>query len=207
MNKKRTISTAIAVIVFTLSGLAPYAWGAQKYALLYCQTYNGPGKEGGEFFFNPTAQKSLTLNMNEPYSVLKEDGNWLQVDVFGKTPWVEKDCMAVRLPDATLRNIHKERLESFNKVQGTNNRKHIHAGARQEGNKLVFLVSDRWHGLSSDMKEAYVRESMMLFMGMGGARQISEKADDYTLEIRHSRSDRMVAKWDSLWGFKLTDKR
>lgn len=207
MNTKRTIPTAIVVMLFTLSGLASYAWGAQKYALLYCQTYNGPSKEGGEFFFKPTAQKALTLNMNEPYSVLKEEGNWIQVNVFGKTPWVEKNCMAGKLPDVTLRNIHKERLESFNKVQSANNRKHIHAGARQEGNKLVFIVNDRWHDLSNDMKEAYLRESMMLFMGMGGARQIVEKADDYTLEIRHSRSDRILAKWDSLWGFKLIDKK
>lgn len=207
MNRKHAISTVIAVTAFALSGAAPHAWGAKKYALLECQTYNKSSKESGKFFFNATAQKALTLNQNEPYSVVKEEGNWIQVDVFGKTPWVEKDCMAAKLPDVTLQNIHKERLESFNKVQSANSRKHIHAGARQEGSKLVFIVSDRWHDLSDDMKEAYVRESMKLFMGMGGARQIVEKVDNYTLEIRHSRSDRMLAKWDSLWGFKQTDKK
>jgi hypothetical protein len=83
----------VAALILIVS--SPYAWAAQKYALRECQTYNGPNKESGKFFFKPTAQKALTLDKNRPYSVLKEEGNWLQVDVFGKTPCREINGSAI----------------------------------------------------------------------------------------------------------------
>lgn len=191
-----------------LSFLLPtITYGQQLYAIDECQLYNGPSRESGKFFFTPTATRALTLNKNEPYTILNERKDWLQVDVFGKTPWVRRNCMAEQLPQDNLKAIHKERLDSFNKLQSSNNRRHIHAGVKQNGNELILLVTDKWHSISSDMKETYVKESMMLFMGMGGARNIPEKPDDYAVEVRHSSSNRLLATWNSLWGFKLVAEK
>lgn len=175
------------------------------YAIERCETYNGPSRESGRFFFKPTAKKALTLDQNWSYTVVMEQGDWIQVDVFGKTPWVERKCMVEILPEATRQTIYKERFEGFNKLQSQSNRKYIHAGAKQSGKELILFVTDKWHTLSPDMKEAYAKESMMLFMGIGGARQIKEKPEDYSLEIRHDRSNRLLATWDALWGFKLKE--
>jgi hypothetical protein len=34
---------------------------------------------------------------------------------------------------------------------------------------------------------------------------IPEKPEDYTIEVKHENSDRVVATWDSFWGLKLKD--
>jgi hypothetical protein len=53
------------------------------------------------------------------------------------------------------------------------------------------------------MKEAYVKDSVSTFFGMGGARGIQETASDYTIEVRHNASDRVLATMDAVWGLKI----
>ena len=72
-------------------------WGKSLYATERCQTYNGPNKGSGLFFYSPSAQKALTLDERGKYEIVKEQGDWVQVNVFGKKPWVEKKCMTSQL--------------------------------------------------------------------------------------------------------------
>jgi hypothetical protein len=67
------------------------------YATKGCQTFNGPNKNSGLFFYSPNAEKALTLDERGKYEIVKEQGDWVQVNVFGKTPWVEKKCMTNKL--------------------------------------------------------------------------------------------------------------
>ncbi|WP_435548060.1 hypothetical protein [Desulfobacterium sp. N47] len=95
-------STCISFFVGSTS-----CWGKSLYATECCQTYNGPNKSSGFFFFSHSAQKALTLDDREKYEIVKEQGDWVQVDVFGKTPWVEKKCMTSQL------TYNKETLKKY----------------------------------------------------------------------------------------------
>ncbi len=118
---------ASSFILFFI-GLTP-CWGKSMYATERCQTYNGPSKSSGMFFYSPSAQKALTLDEGQQYEITKEQGAWVQVDVFGKRPWVEKKCMTNQL---TYRKntLKKNALvcrtkEQFNEfVQNRNNKAH-----------------------------------------------------------------------------------
>lgn len=173
------------------------------YAINKAECYRGPSTESGRFYFKPTAQAPLTLDKNDKYRVLAKEGDWIQVDVFGTGPWVRARDMASSLGSAAVTEIYKERLNSFNQVQSMGGRKTIHAGVKIDGNTLTLLVNDRWHSLSRDMKEAYVKDSVSTFFGMGGARGIQETASDYTIEVRHNASDRVLATMDAVWGLKI----
>ena len=123
------IFTFIAFALISVSfGSAP-CWGKSMYATGRCQTYNGPSKSSGMFFYSPTAQKALTLDKRKEYEVVKEQGNWLQIDVFGKKPWVEKKCMTSQL--AYSKNTLKKNAlvcrtkQQFNEfVENRNNKAH-----------------------------------------------------------------------------------
>ena len=117
-------STCISIIV----GLAP-CLGESMYATGRCQTYNGPNKDSGLFFFTPSAQEALTLDERGEYKILKKQGVWVQVDVFGKNPWVEKQCMTSKLTykKNTLKKNAlvcrtKEQYKEF--VENRNNKAH-----------------------------------------------------------------------------------
>jgi len=104
-------------------------WGESLYATERCQTYNGPNKGSGLFFYSPSAQKAVTLDEREQYKIVKEQGDWVQVDFFGKTPWVEKKCMTSQLTykSFTLKKNAlvcrtKEQFKEF--VENRNNKAH-----------------------------------------------------------------------------------
>jgi len=107
--------------------------------------------------------------------------------------------------ESSLSNVSVERLDAFNIVQSKNMRKELHADAFQSGNNLTMLVTDRWNYISRDMKEAYIKDSLSLFFGMGGARGIKEKPSDLNVEVKHVKSGRTLATWDGLRGTKITD--
>lgn len=86
----------VSAIISFFIGLTP-CWGQSMYATERCQTYNGPSKSSGMFFYSSSAQKALTLDERHQYEISKEQGEWVQVDVFGKRPWVEKKCMTNQL--------------------------------------------------------------------------------------------------------------
>lgn len=118
---------ASACISFVV-GLTP-CWGKSLYATERCQTYNGPNKGSGLFFYSPSAQKALTLDERKKYEIVKEQGNWVQLDVFGKKPWVEKKCMTIQLTykkDTLKKNAlvcrTKEQFNEF--VENRNNKAH-----------------------------------------------------------------------------------
>jgi hypothetical protein len=105
-------------------------WGKSLYATDRCQTYNGPNKGSGLFFYSPFAQEALTLDERAEYEIVKEQGDWVQIDVFGKTPWVEKKCMTSHLTykkDTLKRNAlvcrTKEQFNEF--IKNRNNKAHI----------------------------------------------------------------------------------
>ena len=119
------ILLASACISFFV-GLTP-CWGKSLYATKRCQTYNDPDKGSGLFFYSPSAQKALTLDERGKYEVVKEQGDWVQVDVFGKTPWVEKKFMNSQLTnkkDTLKKNAlvcrTKEQFNEF--VENRNNK-------------------------------------------------------------------------------------
>ncbi|MFW8602480.1 hypothetical protein ACOHYD_13495 [Desulfobacterota bacterium M19] len=85
-----------SIFISFFIGLAP-CWGKSMYATERCQTYNGPSKSSGKFFYSSSAQAALTLDERQQYEITKEQGGWVQVDVFGKRPWVEKKCMTNQL--------------------------------------------------------------------------------------------------------------
>lgn len=208
VGREEEMKRVIIFIVSWLPFVLPIAAQSDTtilYALDNAPAYNGPSKESGRFYFKPDAQKPLTLDKNTGYKVLDKTGGWIQVDVYGKTPWVETRYLIETLSQNNLESIYQERLESFNQIQSNNNRKNIYDGVSQSGKKLTFFVKDSWNNLSSDMKEAYVKDSFTLFIAMGGPRQIEEKPEDYMIEVRHQNSDRILATWDYFWGLKLKE--
>jgi hypothetical protein len=104
-------------------------YGKVLYAIESCQTYNGPSKDSGLFFYSPSAKKALTLDEREQYEVIKEQGDWVQIDVFGKEPWVERQCMSSELK-YKKNTLKKNALvcrtkEQFNEfVENRNNKAH-----------------------------------------------------------------------------------
>ena len=123
-----TFMLLVSAYVSFFVGIIPCS-GKSLYATERCQTYNGPDKDSGLFFYSPSAQKALTLDEREQYEIVKEQGDWVQVDVFGKKPWVEKKCMTNQL---TYKNntLKKNALvcrtkEQFNEfVENRNNKAH-----------------------------------------------------------------------------------
>lgn len=102
-----------------------------------------------------------------------------------------------------LKSLRQERLDAFQTLQSANARKHIHSGVFQRGNEVTLAVTDRWNHLSSDMKVAYVKDSMSMFFGLGGARKIPESPSDFKFVVKHTASDRTLATWDSVVGLNL----
>ena len=130
-------------IVFFI-GLTP-SWGKSLYATELCQTYNGHSKGSGLFFYSPSAQKALTLDERKQYEIKKEQGNWVQVDVFGKRPWVEKKCMTNQL---TYKNntLKKNALvcrtkEQFNEFVENRNNKAYTMNMLADG-KCLFNITN-----------------------------------------------------------------
>lgn len=93
--------TVIAAALMSLFIGLTSCWGISMYATERCQAYNGPNESSGMFFYSPSAQKALTLDERQQYEITSEKGEWVQVDVFGKRPWVEKKCMASQLTSRT----------------------------------------------------------------------------------------------------------
>jgi len=98
MKKDIFSNYALIALALTLFLIGPTTcWGKSMYAAGRCQTYNGPSRSSGMFFYSPSAQKALTLDERHQYEIIKEQGSWVQIDVFGKRPWVEKKCMINQL--------------------------------------------------------------------------------------------------------------
>ena len=124
----RTSILLVSVYVSFFVGIMSCS-GKALYATERCQTYNGPSKSSGMFFCFRSATKALTLDERAQYEITKEQGEWVQVDVFGKKPWVEKKCMTNQL---TYKNntLKKNALvcrtkEQFNEfVENRNNKGH-----------------------------------------------------------------------------------
>jgi hypothetical protein len=137
------ILLASACISFFV-GLTP-CWGKSLYATKRCQTYNDPDKGSGLFFYSPSAQKALTLDERGKYEVVKEQGDWVQVDVFGKTPWVEKKCMNSQLTykkDTLKKNALVCRTkEQFNEFVENRNNKAYTMNMLADG-KCLFNITN-----------------------------------------------------------------
>jgi len=83
----------VSLLFISIIGLSSQCFSESLYATKRCQTYNGPNDNSGLFYYSPNAQMSLTLDEREKYETIKERNDWVQVDVFGKRPWVKKNCM------------------------------------------------------------------------------------------------------------------
>lgn len=193
---------AILFVFYLMALGAGNAFAEELYAIDNAPTYNGPSKQSGRFFFNPTAQKPLTLNKGEAYQVRSREGIWVQVDVFGRAPWVESHHLANTPSADSVKEKYKERLESFNYLMSTGQLSRIYAGVNQNDKELTLKVNSAWRILSASEKEGFVREAFILFMGMGGARGLKERPGDYKIKIVPVGGGRTLATWDDWAGFK-----
>lgn len=105
-------------------------------------------------------------------------------------------------------NVQKEkkehdRLEVFNKAQSKGKLKGLYGGVQLEGTTLTFYVTDNWHTLSKDNQEGYVKVLFLDYLNQGKKFKISEKADDYFVDIRHRASNRLLASWNGLTGLSF----
>ena len=100
--------------------------------------------------------------------------------------------------------LKEERLKAFDNLLSSGPWKHIYAGAYLEpavsAKKLTIFVSDRWHNLSKDKREAFARECFRNFSKLFEV--LEEKPEDYRIEYQHALSNRVVATWDPLRGFR-----
>jgi hypothetical protein len=181
-----------------------------RYALNKAPCYKGPSKSSGRYFYKPDARAPMTLTANEKYAVLESKDGWSRVrffppDISEKTGLVESKDLAASLPATTAEKIRSERFNGVNDLLGSGKWRGVHAGMRLNGKKLTLLVSDQWHLLSHDRKEAYFKDAYVLFFSIGKVRNIDEKPDDYEMDVRHSESGRVLATWGSLFGFRLKD--
>ena len=101
--------------------------------------------------------------------------------------------------------VAQERLDTFDWTNRQNTRRDIYAGIALDGFKLTLKVKDSWHGLSRDAREVFVRDCFTHWIGLGAVRGISEKPEDYAIEVRHEGSNRLLAQWGSTLGFRPTD--
>lgn len=101
-----------------------------------CQTYVGPDKGSGLFFYSASAEKALTLDDREKYTIVKEQGDWVQVDVFGKTPWVEKNCMTNQIA------YHKDTLKKNALVCRTKEQFNEFVGNRDNQAYTMNMLAD-----------------------------------------------------------------
>ena len=139
-----TFMLLVSAYISFFVGIIPCS-GKSLYATGRCQTYNGPNKDSGLFFYSPSAPKALTLDEREQYEIVKEQGDWVQVDVFGKKPWVEKKCMTNQL---TYKNniLKKNALvcrtkEQFNEfVENRNNK--VHTMKMLADGKCLFNITN-----------------------------------------------------------------
>lgn len=201
------LPTVLLALILTSS---PASAEQTVYALEEAPCYNGPSKSSGRFFFSPTAKAPTTLMKDDKYVVLETRDDWSKVQLFPsnisqKTAWVESKYLATARGAATEQRIARERLQSFNELEREGRWKSVYAGVEQDGKKLTFHVKDSWNRMSKDLKEAFVRDCYTLFFSMGGPRNIQERPEDFTIEVRHSASHRLVATWDALFGFRPKD--
>ena len=180
------------------------------FALDSAPCYKGASKASGRFFYVPTAQKPMTLTKNDKYEIREARDGWSKVQLFPpnisqKTAWVESKHLARSRGSGMEKQITQERLDSFDSIEREGKWRPVYAGVKQAGTKLTFLVSDRWNSLSHDRREACFHDLYMLFFQMGGPRNISEKAEDFDIEVRHVESGRVVATWGALLGLRLKD--
>ncbi len=139
-----TFMLLASIVISFVVGLTPCR-AKSLYATERCQTYNGPNKSSGLFFYSPSAQKALTLNEREEYEVVKKQGDWVQVNVFGKTPWVERKCMSSQLTykkDTLKKNAlvcrTKEQFDEF--VENRNNK--VHTMNMLADGKCLFNITN-----------------------------------------------------------------
>ena len=137
--------TLIALAYISIFVGSTPSWGKTMYATERCQTYNGQSKSSGKFYYSPTAQKALSLDERQQYEITKEQGAWVQVDVFGKRPWVEKKCMTNQL--AYRKNTLKKNAlvcrtkEQFNEFVDNRNNKAYTMKMLTDG-KCLFNITN-----------------------------------------------------------------
>jgi len=162
--------------------------------------YNGPSESSGRFWFSRRAKKPVTLLKGEAVTVLARSGDWVEVDQFGKTAWVQATNVGNRSL-AEESDVRSERMRTFNQLE-SEAWPGLYDGARDQGQVLTIFVRDRWNYMSKDMREAFVQKTMTLYFGMGAVRHIPEKLEAYTVEVKHDESGRVVARWGSILGFR-----
>jgi hypothetical protein len=79
----------------------------------------------------------------------------------------------------------------------------MYAGLEQKGDGVTVYVTDRWNGISEDMKTAFVKQFLTWWGGFGANQKIKESPSDLRLKIVHKASGRVVATHDALFGLDL----
>jgi len=79
----------------------------------------------------------------------------------------------------------------------------MYAGLEQKSDGVTVYVTDRWNGISDDMKTAFVKQFLTWWGGFGANQKIKESPSDLRLKIVHKSSGRVVATHDALFGLDL----
>lgn len=194
--------SSIAMVLAALLAVGSPAHAARMYAADSVPVFNGPSRDSGRMFYVQTASKPMTLDKLAPHDVIASQDGWSQVRLYSKTGWVESRGLIESLPSAEVDAARLERLKAFNEVVPKTVMKALYAGARDQGDTVVFLVRPEWHQLGRDIHEAYAKKLLSNWVAMGAVRNIETDLQRTKLEIRDAASDRILAQWDSFRGYR-----
>jgi hypothetical protein len=165
--------------------------------------FNGPSEDSGRMFYAPTAKPAMTLDEYEPYELLAVSGDWSQVKILSQSGWVRSSSISRFLPYSVTVERQQDRMDVFNSTMTDNKWRGMYAGARYNNSVLVVLVNDTWHLASEDAQQGWTMNVVRLWVSLGAVRYLDESLNNLDVEIRHVDSNRVLAKWNSIRGFRV----
>lgn len=169
------------------------------FAKKHVPMYNGPNKASGRMWFSKQATKPMSAEKGEAVYLTGREGEWDQIDVFGKDAWVQNNLIGPRGDDAIARE-RAERLQQFTDAEG-NGWPLLFRGMRGNSSQLTLFVSSQWERMSPDERSDWLQKAMTVYLAMGANRNISEKLEDYTVEVKHEGNWRVLASWGAGRGY------
>jgi hypothetical protein len=161
--------------------------------------YNGPSKASGRFWFSKKATIPDALEKGDAVVVTGRQGDWDEIDEFGKTAWVQ-DALVGSRGSEEVAGERAARMRQFNTAE-SDAWPSLYRGFQENGSQLTILVSGRWEGMTPDAREDWLQKALTVYLAMGENRHISEKLEDYSVEVKHDGNWRVLAKWGALLGY------
>jgi hypothetical protein len=161
--------------------------------------YNGPSKASGRMWFSKRATKPMSASKGEAVYVTGRQGEWDQLDVFGKQAWVEDKLIGPR-DDNDIDRERAERLHQFTDAE-SNGWPLLFRGMQGNSSQLTLYVSSQWERMSPDERSDWLQKALTVYLAMGANRQISENLEDYSVEVKHEGNWRVLATWAAGRGY------